>query len=190
MTRVIFTQTINQILKDIYKQSNTKNLLIQTWMYVTYQTRLYLRKYMNVNIVVKYLNTIHHCQDILNIHVKKNEDEDFKELARLMNEKDRYLVEVIKDNNNQMNKMYKQIEKLKNKLQIQNINNGIINNNTINIQLLNHGESDYSHITPTDYISCIKSCNKCVKQLIEKVHFNNGKPENMNIYLSNIKGNI
>ena len=53
---------------------------------------------------------------------------------------------------------------------------------------MNHGESDYSHITPTDYISCIKSCNKCVKQLIEKVHFNNGKPENMNIYLSNIKG--
>ena len=49
---------------------------------------------------------------------KKNEDEDFKELARLMNEKDRYLVEVIKYNNNQMDKMYKQIEKLKNKLQI------------------------------------------------------------------------
>ena len=149
-------------------------------------------------IVPKKIHECKYCGKILKHHTslsrhikytcKKNEDEDFKELARLMNEKDRYLVEVIKDNNNQMNKMYKQIEKLKNKLQIQNINNGIINNNTINIQLLNHGESDYSHITPTDYISCIKSCNKCVKQLIEKVHFNNGKPENMNIYLSNIKG--
>ena len=85
--------------------------------------------------------------------------------------------------------MQKQIEKLSNKLQIQNINNGTINNNTFNIQLLNHTDTDYSHLTETDYIKCIKDCNQCVKTLIEKVHFNKDKPENMNIYLSNIKGN-
>ena len=117
---------------------------------------------------------------------KKNKDEDLKELARLMNEKDKQLVL----NNNQLDKMQKQIDRLSNKLQMQNINNGTINNihNTINIELLNHGETDYSHITPNDYISCIQSCNKCVKNLIEKVHFNIEKPENMNIYLSNVKG--
>ena len=43
-------------------------------------------------------------------------------------------------------------------------------------------------LTPKDYINCIKDCNHCVKTLIEKVHFNTDKPENMNIYLSNIKG--
>ena len=43
-------------------------------------------------------------------------------------------------------------------------------------------------MTPHDYITCIENCNKCVKTLIEKVHFNIRKPENMNIYLSNIKG--
>ena len=31
--------------------------------------------------------------------------------------------------------------------------------------------------------------NFCVKQLIEKVHFNDKKPENKNIYISNIKSN-
>ena len=36
---------------------------------------------------------------------------------------------------------------------------------------------------------CIKNCNRCVKTLIEKVHFNKEKPENMNIYISSIKGN-
>ena len=123
---------------------------------------------------------------------KKNEDEDLKELARLLNEQ-------LLEKNIQIERiqktMQKQIEKLTNKLQIQNINNQIINNvqniqnNTINIKLLNYTDTDYSHLTHKDYISCIKECNHCVKTLIEKVHFNKDKPENMNIYISNIKGN-
>jgi hypothetical protein len=135
---------------------------------------------------------------------KKNKDEDFQELARLLNEKDKQIKdlisdkdsqikELISDKDNQFKKMQRQIDKLTNKLQIQNINNGsVINgnvtNNTINIQLLNHGDTDYSHLTPKDYMNCIADCNHCVKTLIEKVHFNANKPENMNIYLSNIKG--
>ena len=147
-----------------------------------------------------------YCKKILQHHTslsrhikyscKQNKDEDLKELARLFNEKekkmnakDNELMQLIKDKDNQMENMQKQIDKLTNKLQIQNINNGTVNhNNTINIQLLNHADTDYSHLTPNDYMACIKNCNKCVKTLIEKVHFNPNKPENMNIYLSNIKG--
>ena len=44
-----------------------------------------------------------------------------------------------------------------------------------------------SHLTEKDYISCIKQVNFCVKKLIEKVHFNPEKPENMNVYISNMK---
>ena len=128
---------------------------------------------------------------------KKNKDEDFQELARLLNEKDKQIA--LKDKqidkqlalrDKKMEIMEKQIEKLKNKLQIQNINQSIVQNvnNTINIQVLNHPDTDYSHLTPKDYITCIKDYDKCVKTLIEKVHFNANKPENMNIYLSNIKG--
>ena len=119
---------------------------------------------------------------------KKNKDEDFKELARLMNEKDKQIME--KDS--RLDKMQKQIDKLANKLQIQNINHGMIqnnnNHNNVVIQLLNHKDTDYSHLTHKDYMACINDCNKCVKTLVEKVHFNKNKPENHNIYLSNIKG--
>ncbi len=125
---------------------------------------------------------------------KKNNDEDFQELARLMNAQAKQLTAKNTEMNTmqkEMVQMQKQISKLTNKLQIQNINNGKVhngNNNTVNIQLLNHSDTDYSHLTSNDYIHCIKNCNKCVKTLIEKVHFNTEKPENMNIYLSNIKG--
>jgi len=160
----------------------------------------------------KYCGKIFKHQSSLCKHIKytckKNADEDFQELARLLNEKDKQLTLKDEQMNSQlaikdkqmdkqlamrdrkMEMMQKQIDKLTNKLQIQNVNQGIIQNgnNVINIQVLNHQDTDYSHLTPKDYISCIHDCNKCVKSLIEKVHFNTNKPENMNIYLSNIKG--
>lgn len=114
---------------------------------------------------------------------KKNKDEDLIELVRLLNE--------TKAENE---KMKKQIEKLTKKLQIQNVN--LVNNNwnntqtnLYNIQLLNHDKTDYTHLTSKDYMKCITDCNHCVKTLIEKVHFNPKKPENHNIYISNIKNN-
>ena len=42
-------------------------------------------------------------------------------------------------------------------------------------------------MTTEDYIGFYKKVNHCVKQLIEKIHFNPEKPENMNIYISNMK---
>ena len=112
---------------------------------------------------------------------KKNKDEDLKELARLLNEKDHQIATI-------QSSMQKQIDKLTNKLQIQNVVHGDMNN-IYNIQLLNHSDTDYSHLTPLDYVQCIKKCNLCVQNLIERVHFNENKPENMNIYISSIKGN-
>ena len=132
---------------------------------------------------------------------KKNKDEDFKELARLMNEQNKKMELIHEEQqkttkkllfkDKELQKMQKQIERLTTKLQIQNINNGVIHqnqNNVVNIQLLNHTETDYSHLTHKDYVMCIHDCNKCVKSMIEKVHFNKDKPENRNIYISNIKG--
>ena len=153
------------------------------------------------NYKCKYCDKAYKYRSGLSKHVKytckKNKDEDFQELARLLNEKDKQIVlkdkqmdKQLEQRDRKMEMMQKQIDKLTSKLQIQNVNQGIIQNgnNTINIQVLNHQDTDYSHLTPKDYITCIKDCNKCVKSLIEKVHFNTNKPENMNIYLSNIKG--
>ena len=142
----------------------------------------------------KYCNKHYKYSQGLSKHIKytckNNQDEDLKELARLLNETKEEMNEIIESKNNQLEKMQKQIDKLTTKLQIKNIVNGdIINNNVYNIQLLNYGKTDYSHLTEIDYVNCIKDCNYCVKSLIEKVHFNKNKPENMNIYISSIKGN-
>ena len=148
----------------------------------------FLKQKLSIGYPCKYCDQFFKYKQGMYRHIKytckKNKDEDFKELARLLNETQNQIG--LKDK--QIEIMQKQIDKLINKLQIKNINNGTINNNTMNIQLLNHGDTDYSHLTPKDYINCIKDCNHCVKTLIEKVHFNKDKPENMNIYLSNIKG--
>ena len=119
---------------------------------------------------------------------KKNTDEDLKELARLLNEHGtNYEL-----SNKKVDYLKKKINKLTNKLQITNVIQGDVhhyqqNNNIYNINLLNHKDTDYSHLTAMDYISCIKMCNYCVKMLVQKVHFCQNKPENMNIYISNIK---
>ena len=121
----------------------------------------------------------------MNRHIKytctKNNDEDLKELVRLMNIQ---MEQQKNEFNKKIDAQAKQIEKLMGKLEVGNtFNTAIVNN----IQLLGYRQTDVSHLTDQDYRSCIKRVNHCVKNMIEKVHFNPSKPENMNIYISNIK---
>jgi hypothetical protein len=84
----------------------------------------------------------------------------------------------------QLETQSRQIDKLAAKLEI----NGSFNTiNIQNIQLLSFKDTDYSHLTEKDYAHCINQEIYCVKRLIEKIHFNPSKPENMNIYISNLK---
>jgi hypothetical protein len=152
----------------------------------------------------------------LSKHIKyrcmKNKDEDLKELVRLMNlqleaerEKGRKAQKQVEEEREEKKKAQKQvqsereemkkiqkqletqskqIEKLMGKLEI----HGSFNNNTINnYTLLAYRDTDITHLTQDDYRNCYKKVNHCVKHLIEKVHFNPSKPENMNIYISNMK---
>jgi hypothetical protein len=80
----------------------------------------------------------------------------------------------------------KQIDRLMNKLEINGSFN-TTNNIQNNIQLLAYKDTDISHLTEKDYMNRIKKVNFCVKNLIERIHFNPEKPENMNIYISNLK---
>ena len=121
----------------------------------------------------------------MNRHIKysctQNKDEDLKELVRLMNAQ---LETQRQEFTKKIDAQAKQIEKLMGKLEI----HGSFNTTHIqNINLLAYRETDVSHLTDQDYKSCLKKINHCVKQMIEKVHFNPSKPENMNIYISNIK---
>ena len=69
-----------------------------------------------------------------------------------------------------------------------NINNTNCNNKTINI--LAYDKTDISHLTDKDFENIMKKCYKSVPTLIEKTHFDPLRPENKNIYISNIKQNL
>ena len=165
------------------------------------------KMYPNVSKIFqcKYCDKVFKYSQGLSKHIKytckKNKDEDIKELVRLLNEqneqnkiKDEEIKELKKSNEKQLEIMKKQIDKLSNKLQIQQLHNNSHNNNNNNIvnfnnniQLLNYKDTDYSHISNKTYHKCVKHCFHSVKSLINEVHFNNKKPENKNIYISNIK---
>lgn len=134
----------------------------------------------------KYCEQTFRFRQSMNRHIKytctKNKDEDMKELVRLMNiQMEQQRQEFTK----KIEAQSKQIEKLMSKLEIHGSFN--TTNNIQNINLLAYRATDVSHLTDQDYKSCIKKVNYCVKNMIEKVHFNPSKPENMNIYISNIK---
>lgn len=114
---------------------------------------------------------------------KKNKDNDLKELVRLMNLKTEQTDKQLEIQKKQIESQNKQIEKLMGKLEINSSFNTTINN----ITLLSYKDTDVSHLTDVDYIGCIKKVNFCIKGMIEKIHFNPEKPENMNIYIPNLK---
>ena len=136
----------------------------------------------------------------IKLYCKKSEDEDLKELVRLMNEqleeKDRQLEEKDKKMElclkqrdktlKQQEKNNKLIRKLTDKLQITNYiqNNVVVNNH---IRLLNYKDTDLSHLTSMDYKAAINQVNYATLDLVKRIHFNPNKPENMNIYIPNIK---
>ena len=129
----------------------------------------------------------------IKMYCKKSEDEDLKELVRLMNEQLKEKDKELKEKDKKMQGFVKHqernnklIKKLTDKLQITNYSqhNVVVNNN---IRLLNYKDTDLSHLTSSDYKEAINQVNYATLELIKKIHFNPNKPENMNIYIPNIK---
>ena len=79
--------------------------------------------------------------------------------------------------------MYKHIEKLLEKVGDTITNNTF--NQTNNIVLNNYGNEDLSHITSTLLDKLIANPHEMINSLTKIIHFNDQKPENMNIYIPN-----
>lgn len=173
--------------ETVNKSNYNKHLLTAKHKKMELKPRKNHEKQRIMDCVCKYCDKTFKHKNSMYHHIKytckQNKDEDLKELVRLMNlqlqKKDLELEYQKIQNTNQQ----KQIQKLMGKLQV-NITNIVQNNH---IQLLSYKNTDTSHLTETDYVQCIKKVSYCVKHLIEKIHFNPIKPENMNIYISNMK---
>ena len=195
-----------KLKSNYYRHINTKKhtMLSQSYPNVTPKLSLVTPMLpLETKISCKYCNSEFKYRSGLSRHIKytckKNEDEDLQELVKLMNEQlqqQKAQLNEIKEENSSIicenNKIKKEIEKrdkkimkLTNKLQINN--NGIINNINNNIKVLNYKDSDLSHLTDKDYAYCIGRTNNSIKALTELIHFNPKKPENMNIFKSNLK---
>ena len=126
--------------------------------------------------------------------MKKEKDsfEDLKKLVDLLNEKlqekDKELNKTKKEFKKELNKKDKQISELMKKT---GVNIGTINQNIQNnIKILAYNKTDLTHLKDKDYMGFIKHANFCVPHMIKKLHFDPKKPENHNIYISNLKNNL
>jgi hypothetical protein len=92
---------------------------------------------------------------------------------------------LLKEQNKKILKLEKQLCKTKiiNNQSNTNCNNTIHNN----INFLAFGNEDYSFISEDKLKSLLNKGFDSVPKLIEYLHFNKNKPENSNIYISNIK---
>jgi hypothetical protein len=123
-------------------------------------------------------------KDSLNVHEKTRCK--LKLLSdKINNEKEEIYQNLIKRLESQNQK----IEELEKKLSEKSVINNIQNNTQINggIKLLAHGTEDLTFLTDK-IVKKLLSCGyQSVPKIIEEVHFNEKKPENANIYISNIK---
>mgnify|MGYP000934522862 CR=1 FL=1 len=115
----------------------------------------------------------------LNDFKKEIKKEFKKELTKRDNELKKELIK--KDE--QLKKQNKQIDELIKKAGINISTTNVMNN----IKLLSYSETDRSHLTDKDIIKCLKHSNFCIPHLIEKIHFDKNKPQNHNVYISNLK---
>ena len=101
---------------------------------------------------------------------------------------------IITKQGNQIKKLKKEMEKQKKELMKQieilltKVGNTTINNTqTNNIQLNNYGSEDLSHISYSDKTQMLKIPYIMIQRMIEKIHFNDLKPENKNLMIVNKK---
>ena len=173
----IFQTKIQQYPKNIQHNSNLFQTKIQ--QYPKNQNSEIDKNYICEFCDKKFKYNQSYYRHLKNCKIKKETDED-KSMNELVNLLNQQLIE----QREQMKKKDKQIEELIKKAGITNIN---IQQN--NYKLLAYQNTDISHLTDSDFLKCLNHNNMCVPHLIKKINFDPLKPENHNIYISNIKNN-
>jgi len=182
--------TMNEKVSLKSSQSHPKVIPKSSQIWVTGTT---LNEVQKKEFVCKFCDKQFAFKQTMYRHMKNScvkKEDDYKELVRLLNTQIENQKKEFEEEKEERKKetlaLVKQIDSLKGKLEIK----GSFNNNTINnVQhiTLNYVDTDVSHITDKDYRCCIRKVCHSVLKLIEKIHFNPAKPENMNVYISNMR---
>ena len=134
----------------------------------------------------KYCDKVFNRIDNLTRHFKTCKDkkktdeanENMLELVKLLNEQKQEFKTELEKKNNQIDELIKKA----------GINNSTITQNIQNnIKLLAYDKTDISDLTEKDFIKCFNHNNMCVPHLVKRIHFNPKKPENHNVFISNLK---
>ena len=176
--------------KEYIKYSIIDKILItQNNSISTSKNEVALKITQNTSILnqCKYCDKVFSRVDNLTRHYKTCKDKKktdeanlhMEELVNLLNDKiSKYDLELEKKN--------KQIDELIKKAGIQN-SGTIIQNIQNNIKLLAYDKTDISDLTDNDFMKCFNHNNMCVPHLVKRIHFNPKKPENHNVFISNLK---
>jgi len=126
-------------------------------------------------------------EEIFQLLLKKMEDSNKKQIDELKNEIIKLKKEIANKhnttntNNSTMNNIGNQINNTNNTNNQQNIIK------QLNINLVAHGKEDLSFLTEERLKTLFYKGFKSIENLTEMVHFDKNRPENHNIYISNIK---
>ena len=173
-------------------QIDSKIILIDSEITQNDSQKKYECKYCN-KLFSKSSNLTRHLKTCK--EKKQNEEEkgNLLSLIELLNQQLEEQRECMKE---QLERRDKQIEEqnlqIKELIKKSGINIGTQNiqqNIQQNIKILAYNNTDLSHLTDKDYLKCLKHSNFCIPHLIKEIHFNPKKPENHNIYISNLKNN-
>jgi hypothetical protein len=117
---------------------------------------------------------------------KKIIDEQNKKIEEIRKE-----MESIKKENSRAKGNIQNANSIQNAEKIQNNTQNTQNNNTINqqINIIAYGKEDLSHIQEGDYKRILNKGFKSIQEFVNSIHFNNNKPENHNVYISNLRDN-
>ena len=187
-----YNEYLNLSKNNSITSQNTQNIPIK-YPNNTHDIPLkYPENTQKINENVEDLNKCEYCKRVLSSyknlwrHLKtckeKQKDDEAKEsmneLVNLLNKQNNELKE-------QLEKQNKQIDELIKKA---GINNSTITQNIQNnIKILAYKDTDVSKLTDKDILKCLNHSNMCVPHLIKMIHLDPEKPENHNIYISNLK---
>jgi len=123
--------------------------------------------------------------------LEKENETQIKKLEKAMEKQKKDMETQCKEMETQKKEMAKQIELLLTKVgnNYTTINNTNTNTNNNNIQLNNYGSEDLSHITDALKTYLLRIPFGGIQRLIENIHFNKDKPENINLMITNKRDN-